>query len=893
MFGDSKGRVWMAPFRKSVCYYYQGKIHNPKNDAVLARIRLKGNIESFAEDAKGNILIQERTALHLLNADSSVWEIDSINHQAIRECAAVSRSLSGHFLVQEGKQIFEFSDQGFMPFFSEDMKDISPNYIALNSQVLVYRENPTHSVIKSFITGNVVYRQVKAERHFQHISFSVVDDSLVFMNKSSGTTEFNVHTGGMKTWLPGREVSRVFRDDEGNLWFTTLGKGLYRLNSGEFRNLVIPVDQDNNCSVYAIRKIGNELFIGGNHDVVRRFKLPVFKDSRTGMHLKEKNRILYIGPMKNGDMIIGSDYGMNWRDRNDMVDKKKLPLSVKSVFEMNDNQLLIAASWGAGIFDLDAFRVTDTLLRERCTAIYFRADTAYIGTLNGLYLVKKDGSTVYAGKTTPFLQNRISSITASEDGTLWIGSYNAGLIGYRNGRVLVTITSGQGLTSDICRTLYIRDNMLWAGTDKGLNRIDLGKSGYPVTRYTANDGLGADLINTVFADSPTTYVGTAAGLSMFNEAKTKVSDSCRLYLLAVMNSGKDRIKDTSHLLLPYSDKQVRFEFAAISYKSAGNISYQYRLKGLDESWRTTGENFLEYLTLPSGNYTLELKASNKFGVYSRPISLHFVVITPFWQSTWFYALVIIASLSAIWLFVSLRIRNIRRRQQEKERLSKRMIELEHIALQSQMNPHFIFNCLNSIQQYIFDQDIYHANKFITGFADLIRATLHHSAQSSISLEDEINYLSAYLSLEKLRFKEKMNYSIEIDPAINGKTISIPPMLIQPYVENSIRHGLRHQTDGKGHIKIQIRSAADELSVIIDDNGIGREKARQYKTSEHIEYQSRGMSLTADRVRLINAIHGDSIRIEITDLKDDEGRALGTRVAIHFSNFVQNAKNQAI
>ncbi len=401
MFGDSKGRVWMAPFRKSVCYYYQGKIHNPRNDAVLARIRLKGNIESFAEDARGNILIQERTALHLLNADSSLREIDSINHQPIRESAAVGRSRSGHFLVQEGKQIFEFSDQGFTPFFSEDMKDISPIYIALNSQLLVYRENSTHSIIKSFITGNTVYRQVKAEYNFEHISFSLVDDSLVFFNESSGTTEVNVHTGGVKTWLPGREVSRVFRDDEGSLWFTTLGKGLYRLNSSEFRNLVIPVDKDNNSSVYAIRKTGNELLIGGNYNVIRRFILPVFKDSPTGSYWKEKNRILYIDRMKNGDIITASDYGMNRRS-GDFAGRNQLPLSAKSVFKMNDNQLLIAASWGAGIFDLNAFRVKDTLLRERCTAIYFRADTAYIGTLNGLYLGKEDGTAV-CGRKRPLI----------------------------------------------------------------------------------------------------------------------------------------------------------------------------------------------------------------------------------------------------------------------------------------------------------------------------------------------------------------------------------------------------------------------------------------------------------------------------------------------------------
>jgi LytS/YehU family sensor histidine kinase len=267
-----------------------------------------------------------------------------------------------------------------------------------------------------------------------------------------------------------------------------------------------------------------------------------------------------------------------------------------------------------------------------------------------------------------------------------------------------------------------------------------------------------------------------------------------------------------------------------------------------------------------------------------------VIVTPFWQSAWFYALILVTCLSLTWLFVSLRIRSIRRKQEEKEMLSKKMIELEHSALQSQMNPHFIFNCLNSIQQYIFNQEIYAANKYLTGFADLIRATLYQSTQSYIDLEEEISYLSNYLSLEKLRFKEKMDYNIDVDPSVNLKTALIPPMIVQPYVENSIRHGIRPLLNGGGHIKIQILGAGDKLAIFIDDNGIGREKAMQNKTLEHIEYQSRGMSLTADRIRLINALHGDSIQIQVIDLKDDLGRALGTRVVIHFPLFGSNSKN---
>jgi LytS/YehU family sensor histidine kinase len=210
------------------------------------------------------------------------------------------------------------------------------------------------------------------------------------------------------------------------------------------------------------------------------------------------------------------------------------------------------------------------------------------------------------------------------------------------------------------------------------------------------------------------------------------------------------------------------------------------------------------------------------------------------------------------------------------------MEMEHVALQAQMNPHFIFNCLNSIQQYVFDQDVFAANKYITGFAKLIRATLNNSTKSYIPLADEIDYLSTYLSLEKLRFKENMSYSIEVAPSVaHTQSLYIPPMILQPYVENSMRHGLRHRRSAGGYIRITIRQQEGLLVFTIEDNGIGREKAASYKTREHIEYQSRGMSLTADRIRLINAVNEEEITVEIIDLKDANGEASGTRVIVKF------------
>ncbi|HVW59850.1 MAG TPA: histidine kinase, partial [Puia sp.] len=377
-----------------------------------------------------------------------------------------------------------------------------------------------------------------------------------------------------------------------------------------------------------------------------------------------------------------------------------------------------------------------------------------------------------------------------------------------------------------------------------------------------------------------------AGLSFFDPGHPGIATGCRLALLSVSSSGNERIADTSSLRLSYKGSNIRFEFAGISYRSAGNISYRYRLLGLDSSWTRTKESFLDYPTLPSGDYELQLLAVNKFGVKSPPLSVRFSVATPFWKTTWFDVLALVLFLGVTWLFVALRIKHLRRRQAEQDELQKRLAETEHMALQAQMNPHFIFNCLNSIQQYIFDQDIFAVNKYITGFAKLIRATLHNSSKSSISLAEEIEYLSTYLSLEKLRFKEKMDYTIDVALSLRGdvENIQIPPMLIQPYVENSMRHGLRHKTGGGGYIRIKVMQEGDKLMFVIEDNGIGRHQAARFKTGEHIEYQSRGMSLTADRIRLINMTGGDNIRVEVFDISDQQGQAAGTRVTVWFPRY---------
>jgi ligand-binding sensor domain-containing protein len=885
IFADSKGRVWMAPFRKSVCYYYQGKIHNQQNDPLLRRIQLKGNIENFIEDREGNILLKENAALHLVTADNNIIEFDSLDHEPVSRSLLISNSTSGYFLAQTNKKSIEFSRTTChsKPFplpprihaLLLNDKTMNPYGIIMTDSVLGYK-------IWSFSKNKRV--QLPIDRyHYKLITVGLLADSLAYVNESSGSLEYNINTGQTRRYLPGIPVSRVFRDQAGDLWFTTMGEGIFRLNSSEWKT-IRPRAGDEYSMVTAINKIGNELWIGDNHNYIFRYTLPdlALTVSRP-FFFYMSNPILCLDTVDNNKILSAGNQGFIEGTR-DFKFIRELHFVVKSMSRINARERLIASKSGAFIMDVVNWRITDTLWHERATVAYNKNDTFYIGTLNGLYRRVKGQALVFLGKETPFLQKRISAITESSDGTLWIASYDdAGVIGYKNNKQVIAFTRQQGLSSDICRTLLVHNNILWVGTDKGLNKIDLNKPGYPITQYTSRDGLASDMVNTLFADNSRIYVGTSAGLSFFDEKNDVPAEPCRFYLLSLINSERERIADSTHLVIPYTNKRLRVEFAGISYRSAGKIIYRYRMTGIDSIWRETKDPYLEFPELPSGNYKLQLIAINKFGNASRIISVPITVTLQFWKKTWFVISVWVLSLALLWWLGARRIARIRGKQQEKERLMQKMAELENTALTSQMNPHFIFNCLNSIQLYIFNGDITASNKYIAGLGKLIRMTLNNSSRSFVSLADEADYLSSYLSLEKMRFEDKIDYELVMEDIADPSTVLLPPMLIQPFVENALQHGLAPKPGDKGFISIRIQRDNEKLIITVNDNGIGRQaSAARKKTGlkgNIKEYSSKGMALTEDRLDIINKLYKGAAAIEVSDLTGHNNTPAGTSVVI--------------
>ena len=289
--------------------------------------------------------------------------------------------------------------------------------------------------------------------------------------------------------------------------------------------------------------------------------------------------------------------------------------------------------------------------------------------------------------------------------------------------------------------------------------------------------------------------------------------------------------------------------------------------------KKTDKNNIE-LRLTSGKYDIQIRGMKRDGSPSSQTEKISVFIkTPFWKSGIFWATVVLTLFIISFFILDTRNRQKRKAEVEKIITEKKLTELEMQALKAQINPHFVFNCLNTIKGFIFDKDFKQADKYLDKFADLMRSTIDNSDASIISLQNEINYLDNYLQLEKLRFEEKFDYKIDVSTGVDKEKYFVPAMLLQPYVENAIRHGMRFLENKKGQININVFTQDNFLVCEIDDNGIGREKAAALKSKMHIEYQSKGMNISKRRAELYN------IHQEVTDKRDEHGNASGTTVTV--------------
>lgn len=507
----------------------------------------------------------------------------------------------------------------------------------------------------------------------------------------------------------------------------------------------------------------------------------------------------------------------------------------------------------------------------------------------GVYYAAKDSilSFDYAADTTKSFP-AIASLAEDRKGRIWISGGN-GWLGYTlandpaKGIVSKINVRNKGLASSFPFMATDSNGEVWGYTADELVRINADNLTF--TTFSLQYGVSEpDFFHFSFLPSGEMVFGGRNDIVIANPKELKRNQEIPVpYVteIQVLNQPLNFIPN-SPVVLGYKQNFFSIGFSAKAFTMPRDVRFRYRLSGFDEWTEISGRRFANYTNVPGGDYIFQLQAANNEGVWNQKIlELPIHVGTAIWATWWFRGLLVAVLVFAGYWLYRYRVQQVKKKQQLRSDYERKLANVEMSALLAQMNPHFLFNSLNSIDSYIIRNESKKASEYLNNFARLMRLILQNSRSNYISLKDELEALELYMQMESLRFKNKFCYSIAVDNDVDTSSVVIPPMLIQPYVENAIWHGLMHRSNGsEGLVKISISKKEEDLQCVIEDNGIGRTKAEEIKAQKPTNHKrSMGMQITQDRIEIINKLYNMNASVEIHDLTDADGNAKGTKVEL--------------
>lgn len=880
---DQKGRLWIMSFSNQPCYLRGGKIYNVTNDTLLAKVRVNSIIRHIEFDAWGNIWFGDsKGALIRINAQEEIMPVDKVLGQQLSAPVSLLTKDSGMLTVVTGSKIYQYNKDHFemlaQPMLQEADTSSDFGVQLFTVKFALFRALPLPQFLKLQQDHNRLYFSREEQKRVTSFHFLSPDRILACLDGS--TYLIDSHTGKrLDQFLKGYTVSGGLLARDGSLWLGTIGKGLYHYTPAFIHSIPFT----SNASPVQFIRAGKEVyFIKAPNILVK------LKRQNTGAYrvAAEYNNNMpydygyccYISRGAGGSWISYGGRIRRLRAWGSPLAGKSFNNYCKSVAEEDERYVLIGTANGIFRMDKNRFAMTDTFYEQRSTCITKIRDTIYAGTLTGLLAFTSRKRKIDTYLKYPELRLPIAAIAASGDSLLWVANNNASLLGIRNGRAVARIDVRDGLTCKSISAIRASSRFLWVGTDNGLYAFDPAPPFKIVRRLSLTDGLCSDQITYIEAAEGQVWVGTDNGISYFSERDiTRPGADARFMITGIQNEGDVLPQTGAPIALKSGALQIGYD--VIDQSGLGVPQVSYRIN--KDKWVAISGGSLYFPAIPYGGFTVQIQASSPHWAMPKVITLSFYRPYPYYFSSWFLGLAGLFFFILTGGLLAWFIRRLRRKDQEKLNKQLHLLELEQMALQGQMNPHFVFNSIASIREHYNSGELARGNRLLDTFTALTRTTFEMSSRAFTTLAEELIYLKQYLLVEQERFSYSFGYVIDQDIGLPAATVPVPAMLLQPLVENAIRHGVRHLPDGAGKIRIHMTRQLDMIHISIADNGRGRAYAMELKRKSRLQHRVTSTTVNQERMRILSKLFDRKIQVHTEDIRNEEGKIAGTIVFISY------------
>lgn len=847
---DYLGRIWLTTYNLKLNYILNGKIFNYKYNSLLQK-QIPENYLGLTIGVGKN-----EKMFFTIDKDISIDKNGSIKHYDKLIIGNENIiSIKNGKLQNEGNADFPLAKIVNEPWF------YSPGRIVLYSKNGNYFFTRLNEMI--YINKNGLFK-----KKYKEIISSICMDNKNRIWISFATKNLCLYNNLEEEprIILENSSGKILDDKVGNIWFTSSYKGLYKFPNNFISSFTF-ANETLFCNLFSLQ---NKVVFSTYHGTDYEFNpldKKVQKSNYEEVYLRKNLAFL-------DDLSFPEDHKIEFYNSFNVLHSSD-NIITKSIQKEDEFYFLCCNSTLTKINrktnEITEYETHTSRIKDM---YYVNDNEIYIATINGIFLFDCANSTTkLLGQNTLF-QNEHTQVIKKLSHYLLLGTKGKGLAVYslQQKKIVHFYNQQNNVMPNSINSILVDNTNVWIGSNKGIYLFvfENGQLNYK-NQLTLNDGLQSNDVIKLIKKDDFLYSITQNSLNILD---LKNPDLFRNLPPNIPSIYEIKINGKAHTLqqsytLNYDQNDIEIKFNSSYLLDKSRVSYYYQLKGNDNSWYSTQNNEINYNNLNPGRYTFIVYTSFENGkMNSKKASFNFTITVPFWRTTWFIIFCIVFALALLFGLISYYFY----RKSQDDMHKRELIEYQQQSLRAQLQPHFIFNSLNSIQNFIIKNNISGGLDFIEKFANLTRAVLENTEHELTTIDKEIELVKNYLDIEKIRFANSFDYTFDIQKEIDINNVLIPTLLVQPLVENSLWHGLK-MASKIGLIKIRIYKSNSFLCIEVEDNGIGFKQSLELKNEK--EHQSKGLSNLKKRLELLRL---NNSTIEIIDMKENELTS-GTKIII--------------